>query len=68
MVAYRDLLLTFIFLFSILSLLMLPAMLTYKSHEGILKPMMFAKLSLGNMGYSTSQCTSIPLGVGVLPA
>lgn len=41
MIAYRDLLLTFAFLFSLLSLIMLPAMIYYRGHDGIIKPQQF---------------------------
>lgn len=68
MIAYRDLLLTFVILFSFLSLLMGPAMYYYSKHEGIINPAKYSVWSIGNMGYSTSQCANIPLEVGKLSA
>lgn len=68
MIAYRDLLLTFVYLFTVLSLILLPAMLYYKGHDGILSPLSFSTWSLGNMGYSSAQCSNIPLEVGKLSA
>jgi hypothetical protein len=55
-IAYRDLMFTFIILFSVLTVLMIPAMVFYSSYSAIpvnvIKP--YARLSLGNMGYSTT--------------
>ena len=47
---------------------MIPAIVFYQNGGGITKPIRYAPYSLGNLGYSTSQCTSIPLEIGVLPA
>ena len=66
MIAYRDLLQTFIWLFSLLTLFMIPAFYFYNSYDGIQKPIGLAKLSLGNMGYSSSQCSSIPTSLDKL--
>jgi hypothetical protein len=68
-IAYRDLMFTFIILFSVLTVLMIPAMVFYTSYNAIpgnvLKP--YARLSLGNMGYSTTQCTSVLYGLSKIP-
>ncbi len=66
MIAYRDLLFTMIIVFSILSVIMLPAMSFYNQHGGIAKALQkpLAGYSLGNMGYSSTQCSMIPLGAG----
>jgi hypothetical protein len=68
-IAYRDLMFTLMILFSVLSVLMIPAMIFYSSYDAIpsnvVKP--YARLSLGNMGYSTTQCTSVLYGLGKIP-
>lgn len=56
MVAYRDLMWVLTILFSILSIIMLPAIFIYKSHSAIANPAGFSNLSLGNMGYSGTKC------------
>jgi hypothetical protein len=56
MVAYRDLMFILIILFSVISIIMIPAMSIYKSHNGIAIPVGYAKMSLGNLGYSSTQC------------
>jgi len=57
MIAYRDLMFTMFWLFAILSVIMTPAMIFYKNQGGISDPKGFAApFSLGNFGYSTSQC------------
>lgn len=60
MVAYRDLMFVLILLFTALSLIMLPVIYIYKGHSAIAKPSKFTNLSLGNMGYSSTQCQRIP--------
>jgi hypothetical protein len=64
MVAYRNLLFTFIILFLILTIIMFPAIMYYKQGTGITNGTMLADYSLGNMGYSTTQCSIIPIGAG----
>jgi hypothetical protein len=68
MIAYRDLMFNFIILFAFLSILMAPAMKFYSQGEGYAKVTsnlkMGATLTLGNLGYSTTSCSSIPLGAG----
>ena len=54
MVAYRDLMFILIILFSVLSLIMAPAMYIYKSHDGIQYPKGYSTFSLGNLGYSST--------------
>jgi hypothetical protein len=54
MVAYRDLMLVMILLFTVISILMIPAMYMYSSHTTYSKG--YSKLSLGNLGYSSTQC------------
>jgi hypothetical protein len=48
----------FIWLFVVLTLIMLPAMLIFGSQEGLKGTYNYdkAKYSLGNMGFSSSQC------------
>lgn len=67
MVAYKDLMYTFILLFTVLSIVMLPAMFFYKSGTGLTKPKSLAQFSLGNLGYSTSQCVSVPYELKEIP-
>jgi hypothetical protein len=68
MIAYRDLLLTFTLLFAFLSVLMFPAIYYYNGHDGIVAPVKYSKQSIGNMGYSSAQCSNIPLEVGKMSA
>jgi hypothetical protein len=67
MVAYKDLMMTSIILFSVLSVLMAPAIFYYKSFNGIQEPKSLVQYSLGNMGYSTMQCLSVPFDLGKIP-
>lgn len=67
MIAYRDLMFTFIILFSILTVLMIPSMVFYKGHGAIKNPKGYSALSLGNMGYASAQCTSVPYELGKIP-
>lgn len=62
MVAYRDLMLTLIWLFIVLSVIMLPAAFIYKGYDAINSPphSVLSKYSLGNLGYSSTQCARIP--------
>lgn len=60
MVAYRDLMFVLMMLFAVLTLIMLPVIYIYKGHNAIVKPASFSNLSLGNMGYSSTQCQRVP--------
>lgn len=60
MVAYRDLMFVLALLFAVLTIIMLPVIYIYKGHNAIVKPSSFSNLSLGNMGYSGTQCQRIP--------
>lgn len=64
-VAYRDLLYALIWVFGILSLVMLPSMLLYRSGSGYSEEGSAGQAinSIGNLGYSSVQCANIPLGV-----
>ncbi len=66
MIAYRDLLFTMIIIFSILTVVMMPAFFFFQKYDGIRPAAQksYVKYSLGNMGYSTAQCSLIPLGAG----
>jgi len=66
MIAYRDLLFTLTLVFSLLSIIMIPAMLFFNSYKGILLPKPYMAYSIGNMGYSSSMCSIMPLGAGNL--
>ena len=66
MIAYRDLLFTLTIVFSLLSIIMIPAMLFFNGYKGILIPKPYMAYSIGNMGYSSSMCSIIPLGAGNL--
>jgi hypothetical protein len=60
MIAYRDLLSTFIILFSVLSLIMAPAVYfyAYGNYHGYgAFEIGKERYSLGNMGYSHVECT-----------
>jgi hypothetical protein len=68
MIAYRDLLSTFIILFSVLSLIMAPAVYfyAYGNYHGYgAFEIGNERYSLGNMGYSHVECTQVP---GALPS
>lgn len=68
MVAYRDLMFTMFCLFALLSVIMIPAMVFYQNQGGLLDAKGFAaKFSLGNFGYSSSQCQSVPFSLGAVP-
>ena len=56
LVAYRDLMWVLTVLFTILTIIMFPAILIYKGHNAIENPSSFSNLSLGNMGYSGTKC------------
>lgn len=64
MIAYKDLLWTLTVVFTVLSLIMLPAMMFYGSYSGIKSPKSLMQYSLGNMGFSHAECTILPLGAG----
>jgi hypothetical protein len=67
MVAYRDLMFTMFMLFALMSVIMLPAMMFYKGRGGLPDAKGFAaRYSLGNFGYSSSQCRSVPFTLGAI--
>lgn len=61
MVAYRDLMFIMICLFTVMSLLMIPAFIYYKKGGAYTTVKSYEGLSLGNMGYSSTECTIVPL-------
>ena len=66
LIAYRNSLQSIALVFFVLSLLMYPVIQIYKSGHGIHKETVSTKygtLSLGHLGYSTIQCSSIPFGM-----
>lgn len=67
-VAYRDMLWTMIFMFSLFSLIMYPAISYYGEGEGygdtLAELMKNEQYSLGNLGYSQVLCNYIPVSVG----
>ena len=67
MVAYRDLMFLLFCLLVVITLIMLPVISIYKNGTGLVVPMGYASMSLGNLGYSTTQCTRIPLDLGRIP-
>lgn len=70
MVAYRDLLYVMIWTFFLFSVMSIPALYAYRSYLAFDQiPIALAgyeKLSLGNMGYSTTQCGVVQMDVGAL--
>lgn len=58
-----------IFLFAIFTLLSIPAIAIYSSHDGLEGQANYsrAKYSLGNMGFSGATCSSMFLGVKEYP-
>ena len=66
MIAYRDLIQILIGLFTIFTLLSLPAFFFFKnSYEGYgpTASVGYAKYSLGNFGYSDVFCQSVPVSI-----
>ena len=65
-VTYRDLLYQMMWLFVVLSAIMWPALLIYKSGTGydVENIASYEYLSLGNLGYSSVECSNIPIEVG----
>lgn len=70
MVAYRDLLYVMIWTFFLFSVMSIPALYAFRSYHAYDQiPLALAgyeKLSLGNMGYSTTQCGVAKIQVGAL--
>ena len=66
MIAYKDLLFTLIMLFSFLTIIISPAFFYFDKYNGINKNIRkpYVQYSLGNMVYTTTQCSLIPLGAG----
>lgn len=62
--AFFDMMVLLIKLFTILTLLAIPAMFIYSSFNGLEKYRNYskAKYSMGNMGYASSNCYSISYG------
>ena len=60
---------TLIIVFSVLTVIMMPAFFFFSKHGAIKgatkKP--FAEYTLGNMGYSSAQCSFMPIGAGADP-
>ena len=54
MVAYRDLMFTLILLFSVMSIIMCPAIMFYKKGGAITNSKGWDVYSLGNMGYAST--------------
>jgi hypothetical protein len=67
MMAYKDLMFTMSALFAVLSVIMLPAMIYYNSQQGMPVTASFSQYSLGNFGYSTSQCQVSPYSLMAIP-
>jgi hypothetical protein len=66
-VAYRDLLYSLIWAFTFFSLLSIPTIYIYSNGGGYYSSKLGWEVdSLGNLGYSSVQCASIPLGVETL--
>ena len=66
LIAYRHSLYSLSMVFIVLSLLMYPVLQAYESGTGINVKSVSTKFglsSLGNLGYSTVQCASIPFGM-----
>ena len=66
--AYRNIMWSLVGMFCILTLLCLPALIIFKTGDGYSHKSNIAMggevWSLGNLGYSSMECTKIPLGVG----
>ncbi len=67
MMAYKDLMFTLSVLFAVMSVIMLPAMIYYNSQQGMPVTASFSQFSLGNFGYSTSQCQVSPYSLKSIP-
>lgn len=70
MLAYRDILRYMIAFFFVLTLIQLPVMWIYSQGNGFDLAYlsgglpMYAKLSLGNLGYSDTHCDQVPITIG----
>lgn len=64
MIAYRDMLFIMTLVFLILTLINLPAMFYFSSYSGIQVPKKYMDMTLGNMGYSGSECSLQAMGAG----
>lgn len=68
MIAYRDLMFTMFLLFTMMSIIMVPAMIFYKDQGAISNPKTFASpISIGAFGYSSTQCQVTPFQLKSLP-
>jgi len=70
MVAYRDLMFTMFWLFAVLSLIMLPALMFYNGQGAINaenKKGFAGPLSMGSFGYASSQCQIAPFDLNIVP-
>jgi hypothetical protein len=66
MVAYRNMMWVLMCAFAVFSLLNIPALYIYKQGSGFSNNILTGgreDMSLGNLGYSSIQCSQIPLGI-----
>ena len=63
-IAYFDLITMMMILFSVLTLLNLPALFIYSSYSGIQYQKGYSSMMLGNFGESSSQCVASPISTG----
>lgn len=65
MCAYFNLLRTFIFVFLLLSVLSVPALVIYSSHDGMkgLRNYERSQFSVGNIGFADSVCNNYYIGI-----
>jgi hypothetical protein len=64
--AYLNIIWVLFLLFTVLSLITIPVLQIYKSGNGFNPEILstkFGQYSLGNLGYSSIQCASVPLDV-----
>jgi len=62
-ISYRNLVWAFFLLFSFFSLIMVPCMFFYSSHDGV-DMESYAKSSIGNLGYAEAKCRNSPFNLG----
>lgn len=68
MIAYRDLMLAMIYLFTFFTILTIPATIFFSAHAGYgSNPnTSWASLSLGSYGYSATDCEFVPMPINSL--
>lgn len=67
LIAYRDMLWTFVVIFTVLSGIVTPQLMDFSTGGAFTEPIGNEQTTIGNLGYSSSMCTSVPFEVGKMP-